>query len=131
MFGDECQAEAGADPMACRRSASEPLEDAFTFALCDTGAAVLDRKSEPAGRGSGQLDSQGATSMVACVLQQVAENTFEPDLVERDLARRALHGDDRDVGFTESRGHPTGQVDERHVFDVEIGCSGVEACEFQ
>ena len=108
MLGDEGETEAGADPMTGGAAAGEAFEDAVAFALRDAGPAVLDGESEPFVGGRRQLDAQCAATVVACVVEQVAENTFESDLVERDLggcprcdrrsARRAPRNVRRPVG---------------------------------
>jgi hypothetical protein len=127
----ERQTESGTDAVPGRAPAGEPFEDPIPFALCDAGSAVLDGEAEASRRSRRQLDPDGSTAVVACVLQQVPEDTFEADLVERGPPRQSVHGDDRHIGLSESRRHPPCQVDERHVLDVEIRGSGVDAGEFE
>ncbi len=131
MLRDECEAEPRADAVARRRAACESFEDALPFTLGDARTAVFDGEAEPSRRCCGQFDPEGPSTVIPGVLEQVAENTLESHLVERDLVRCAADCHDGYVGFTEPGRHPLRQIDERDIFDVQIRCPGIEPREFQ
>ena len=97
----------------------------------DARAAVLDREAEAAIGGRCQLDPKGASTVVAGVVEQVAEDTFEAHLVERDVVGCAVRHDDRDVGLAEPRGDPAGHVGQSEILHVEVGGAGVESSQLE
>ena len=88
VFGDQCEAEAGADAVAGGAAASEPFEDPLAFTLGDAGPAVLDREAETVrARRRPSSMRRAPPPWLRAFSNKLPENTFESDLVERDLGR--------------------------------------------
>ncbi len=97
VLGDEGQTETGTDAMAGCAAAGEAFEDAVAFALGDTWPTVFDGEAQHLVARRRDVDAQRAAAVVVGVLDQVAEDTLESDLVDVDLAGRARVDVDVDV----------------------------------
>ena len=92
VLGHQRQTEAGSHPVARRRAAGEPLEDAILLGTGHARSGVLDEDPDPF-RAALDADAHGTARMLRGVVEQVGDGPLQAALVDGDRALAPALGD--------------------------------------